>query len=163
MPQLVTTLCFVHRGDEILLGYKKRGFGKGTWNGFGGKVEVGESIADAAMRELFEESCVRAKELQKRAILTFAFQDGTPSIEMHVFEVREFSGEPKETDEMRPVWYHTSRLPYEKMWVDDVHWVPLYLEGRCLRGHFHLQDQYTITHHEICEASPEELLHSYAG
>ena len=39
----------------MLLGMKKRGFGTGKWNGFGGKVEVGETVADAAQRELEEE------------------------------------------------------------------------------------------------------------
>jgi 8-oxo-dGTP diphosphatase/2-hydroxy-dATP diphosphatase len=34
---------------------KKRGFGKGKWNGFGGKVEEGECIEDSAIRELEEE------------------------------------------------------------------------------------------------------------
>jgi len=28
----------------MLLGLKKRGFGKDKWNGFGGKVEANESI-----------------------------------------------------------------------------------------------------------------------
>ena len=34
---------------------KKRGFGEGKWNGFGGKVEVGETIVEAAAREVKEE------------------------------------------------------------------------------------------------------------
>jgi len=46
----VLTLAFVRRHGEILLGYKKRGFGVGKWNGFGGKVETGETIEDAAKR-----------------------------------------------------------------------------------------------------------------
>ena len=35
---------------QILLGLKKRGFGEGKWNGFGGKVQPGESIAQGAIR-----------------------------------------------------------------------------------------------------------------
>lgn len=38
------------KDDQVLLGYKKRGFGVGTWNGFGGKVEEGESIRNGALR-----------------------------------------------------------------------------------------------------------------
>ncbi len=42
---------------RILLGMKKRGFGEGKWNGFGGKVNLidgryQETIEEAAMREL---------------------------------------------------------------------------------------------------------------
>ncbi len=39
MPQ--TTLCFLLKGDEILLALKKRRFGTGKWNGVGGKIEIG--------------------------------------------------------------------------------------------------------------------------
>lgn len=35
---------------RTLLGYKKRGFGKFKWNGFGGKCEVDEKIIDCAKR-----------------------------------------------------------------------------------------------------------------
>ena len=34
-----------------MLGLKKRGFGVGKYNGFGGKVGLNESIIDAAIRE----------------------------------------------------------------------------------------------------------------
>ena len=40
----------MQRPSEILLGYKKRGFGARKWNGFGGKVEIGETIEEAAKR-----------------------------------------------------------------------------------------------------------------
>jgi hypothetical protein len=32
------TLCMVHQDNKLLLGMKKRGFGEGRWNGFGGKL-----------------------------------------------------------------------------------------------------------------------------
>ena len=44
------TLAFIKDSSKILLGYKKRGFGIGRWNGFGGKVQPGESIENAAKR-----------------------------------------------------------------------------------------------------------------
>lgn len=46
----VLTLVFVLRPGEVLLGYKKRGFAQGWWNGFGGKVEAGETIEEGAKR-----------------------------------------------------------------------------------------------------------------
>ena len=52
----IVTLVFVHDNQKVLLGYKKRGFGAGRWNGFGGKVETGETLEQAARRELKEES-----------------------------------------------------------------------------------------------------------
>ena len=46
----VLTLAFVRDESQILLGLKKRGFGMGRWNGFGGKVELWETIAAGARR-----------------------------------------------------------------------------------------------------------------
>ncbi|CAM9398354.1 unnamed protein product, partial [Phaeothamnion confervicola] len=56
---------------EVLLGLKKRGFGINLWNGFGGKVEVGETIEEGARRELLEESSVTAETMAYRGHLTF--------------------------------------------------------------------------------------------
>lgn len=44
------TLVLVVQPGRVLLGMKKRGFGAGKWNGFGGKVEHGETIEQAARR-----------------------------------------------------------------------------------------------------------------
>ncbi len=47
-------MCFLVRGnlpEEILLGVKRVGFGAGKITGFGGKVEDGETVAMAAIRE----------------------------------------------------------------------------------------------------------------
>lgn len=44
------TLVLVVQPPRVLLGMKKRGFGAGLWNGFGGKVQPGESIEEAARR-----------------------------------------------------------------------------------------------------------------
>ena len=41
---LQTTLCFLIRGDEVLLGMKKRSFGAGKWNGIGGRFSKGEDV-----------------------------------------------------------------------------------------------------------------------
>lgn len=50
-----TTVVFPIQGDTILLGMKKRGFGANWWNGFGGKLESGESYEASAVRETNEE------------------------------------------------------------------------------------------------------------
>ena len=44
------TLAFVRETHRILLGYKKRGFGCGRWNGFGGKVHADETEHQGAVR-----------------------------------------------------------------------------------------------------------------
>ena len=55
-----TCLCLIRRttagGPEVLLGLKKTGFGQGRWVGLGGHIEDGEKPAEAAAREVAEES-----------------------------------------------------------------------------------------------------------
>ena len=55
MSKKILTLVFLREDGRVLLGMKKRGFGAGKWNGFGGKVETGETITEAAVREVKEE------------------------------------------------------------------------------------------------------------
>ena len=49
-PNKLLTLLFVLKPGQVLLGLKKRGFGEGRWNGFGGKVQPDEAIEEAAIR-----------------------------------------------------------------------------------------------------------------
>ena len=134
MKQL--TLSIICQDSEILLGMKKRGFGAGRWNGFGGKVESGETIAEAAARELFEESNLVAGDLLEIGILIFKFADATPDLEVHVFRVDKFTGEPQESEEMRPQWFKIADIPYEQMWADDILWLPLLIAGQKFKGEF---------------------------
>ncbi|MEK7173911.1 MAG: 8-oxo-dGTP diphosphatase [Patescibacteria group bacterium] len=144
------TLCVVYDNDRILLGMKKRGFGMGRWNGFGGKVEEGEIIQEAAARELLEEACIQPHLLQKRGVLYFIFAEGSiPPLEVHVFSANTFIGNPTESDEMRPEWFLHKDIPYHEMWPDDQHWLPLVLAGKNIEGTFHFKDAATLISHEI--------------
>jgi mutator protein MutT len=125
-------------GERILLAMKKRGFGVGKWNGLGGKVQVGETIRQAAIRELEEEACVSTKEenLEHVATIDFHFEDPSWDQQMRVFIVHEWIGEPQETDEMAPQWHPIKDIPYESMWIDDRYWLPRILAGEKLKGAF---------------------------
>jgi 8-oxo-dGTP diphosphatase/2-hydroxy-dATP diphosphatase len=147
----VLTLCLVRDGSRLLLGMKKRGFGAGRWNGFGGKVEPGEAIEDAACRELEEECGVRAGRIDKRGVLDFIFRGDPTALEVHVFKAEELSGEPKESEEMRPQWFDLDKIPYEVMWPDDEHWLPLFLEGKKFRGSFVFDGQNVIIAKSLLE------------
>ena len=151
------TLCFISRGNSVLLEMKKRGFGVGRWNGIGGKVEGGESIEAAAQRELHEEIGVVSDELERRAILTFEFEGDPVVLEVHVFLVNGFRGEPTETDEMAPAWFERSEIPFDSMWPDDCLWLPALLAGECLRGDFLFRGMDVIVAHDLRTVTPEEL------
>ncbi len=150
MPQTLT-LCIVHKGAQVLLGMKKRGFGQGNWNGFGGKLHEGESIEDAARREVREEAGILVKDLEKVGILTFAWEKNPDLLEVHVFRVEDFEGEPTEGEEMRPKWFTEDALPYKEMWPDDVYWLPLLLAGKKFRGAFLFGEANQILSQELQE------------
>lgn len=131
----VLTLCVVYQGGNILLGMKKRGFGQGWWNGFGGKLHEGETVEAAAIRECQEEAGIIPITFSRRAMLTFYYPDELIH-EVHVFLVDSFSGTPQETEEMKPQWFARADIPYDKMWADDPYWLSRVLDGECLQGEF---------------------------
>jgi len=132
------TLSFIIKGNEILLAMKKRGFGAGLWNGYGGKLKDGESIYDAAKREVKEEIDIDVKSMKKVGVLDFYFEGDKPdwNQQVHVFLIQEYNGEPKESEEMLPKWFKINEIPYDKMWEDDKFWLPKVIEGHSVYGRF---------------------------
>lgn len=130
------TLCIIHEHPKVLLGMKKRGFGAGRWNGFGGKLAEGETVEMAAMRELKEESGIKALEMKKVGILEFEFENDPKILETHVFLITKFTGSPVETEEMKPQWFDANKIPFSEMWSDDIFWFPLLLAGKKFKGKF---------------------------
>lgn len=149
MPRKLLTLCLVVRDGEVLLGMKKRGFGAGRWNGFGGKVEAGETVEDAARRELREEAGITVPSLEAAGELLFTFEGDPVALEVHVFRATSFEGVPEETEEMRPRWFAFRAIPFDEMWPDDRHWFPLFLAGRRFSGAFAFRGQDVIVSHEL--------------
>lgn len=139
---------------------KKRGGGEGKWNGSGGKVGDkvnGESIKQAAVREVREELSVDIEDLVKVAIVEFEWpNEGTFAFDgiyvCHVFLCDKWKGEPAETEEMRPKWFEIRDIPYSSMWVTDKHWLPKVLEGENIKARFVFKDDETIEEFEVEKA-----------
>src|SRR5258706_10439473 len=91
-PTEYANLCFVMRGGQILLIRKKRGLGAGKINGPGGRLEPGETPADAALRETQEEVGVVPLAIRERGELRFQFLDGY-KLQCHVFSADGCEGE----------------------------------------------------------------------
>ncbi len=134
-PRKVVTLVMVHEGGRVLLAKKKAGFGGGWWNGFGGKVQPGESVEVAARRELMEEAGIDVRTLEKAGMLYFDIEGDEQLHEGHIFRGSGVIGEPIETEEMEKAeWFAEDRVPYTEMWQGDDAWMPLFLEGKTFEG-----------------------------
>lgn len=51
LVEKLLSLVLLRKNGSVLLGWKKRGFGAGKWNGFGGKLEEGETMLECAKRQ----------------------------------------------------------------------------------------------------------------
>ena len=132
-PVDVATLLFVRRGGEVLLIRKKRGLGAGKVNGPGGRLDPGETPAQAAVREVQEELHVTPLAPRHQGTHRFQFVDGY-SLHVHVFVSDAHRGEATETPEAVPLWTPMDEIPYDEMWADDVLWLPEVLAGRNVEG-----------------------------
>ena len=142
LPQVC--VCYLTRRSpegtrQVLLGRKKKGLGVGNIVGLGGKLEPGESALDAAVREVLEESglVVTASALVPLGVLTYLFPHREAwSQESSVFVCDEWTGTPRESDELNPEWFDVAGLPVDQMWDDARHWLPGVLAGTPVRATF---------------------------
>lgn len=145
-PRERATLCFIEHEGRMLLIRKKRGLGGGKINGPGGRLEPGETIFQGAVRETQEEVGLTPLRLEKRGELHFQFLDGY-SLFCTVFSAYGFEGKLIETDEADPFWVDLDAIPYDGMWEDDIHWLPLVIAKTNFRGYFEFDDERLLNHH----------------
>lgn len=146
------TLLFLQRDGELLLAMKKRGFGMGKWNGVGGKLEPGETVEQALIRETEEEIGVTPTNFWPVAELDFV-QDAETDDPWHMYVYAylcdEWQGEPSESEEMAPKWYGLDAIPYGEMWQDDEYWLPQVLAGQNVIGRFTFDHEDKLLTHAV--------------
>ena len=139
-PLKQRSLLFLVKDNNVLLGMKKSGFGQGKWVGIGGKVEIDETIEEAAVREATEEIGVIPPNIRRVATLTFYFPHVKKpdhwNQKVCVFIATKWDGEIKESAEIYPKWFHFNEIPFHAMWADAIHWLPILLKGTTLTGSF---------------------------
>ncbi|WP_159619058.1 8-oxo-dGTP diphosphatase [Arthrobacter zhaoguopingii] len=124
-------LCFLFRSAagrrEVLLGLKHQGFGTGRIVALGGKLEPGETPAQAAVREVAEESGLLVEEADLGFLgeVTWDFP-ANPAWNMRawIFTADRFTGDAGLSDEITPEWFPVTAPPWDGMWEDAAHWLP---------------------------------------
>lgn len=84
MDKLKYTICFIKRGDEILLLNREKPSWMGSWNGVGGKFQEGETPRDCILREVYEETSIKLNDVQFKGVVTWNV-DGSRNGGMYLF------------------------------------------------------------------------------
>ena len=103
----LTVLCLIHKGDSYLLQDRI----KKDWKGYalpGGHIEPGESIVDAVIREMKEETGLTIKSPRLCGVKQFPIEGGRYIVLL--FETEEFEGELADSDEGKMHWVKVSDL-----------------------------------------------------
>ena len=119
------SLSILIKDWKILLWEKKTGFAKGVLNWVWGKQEQGETMEECMIREAREEIGIEVSNPEKVAVLHFYFTKKPEyNIEVHVFLTPDYTWNINESKEIKPFWFDLNKIPYDKMWKDDIIWLP---------------------------------------
>ena len=145
------TICHILNDDRILLKKATRGISKGKWNSPGGKIDENENPEQNAIREVYEETGLKIKNLFYHGEINF-FLRGKNEIAFqgHLFSTNDFTGEIRSTDEGELKWFKVNEIPFEEMWPDDIYWMNLMLSKKKFDADFYFnEDNKEIIKHEI--------------
>ena len=133
---------FVVNGPLVLLGQRVQvsdGLGQNLLAGYGGKVGDSpktwdETRAEAMVRELLEETRtvhVLIEDVIHMGRVRFLYPHKPHAqLDVSVYLIERYTGEPEETESMVPRWYNKTCLPVDLMFRDNQFWVPQVLAGR---------------------------------
>lgn len=111
----LTVLCLIEDGDRILLQNRV----KNDWHSYalpGGHVEPGESVVDAVIREMKEETGLTVLSPRLVGVKQFPIESGRYLV--FLFKATRWTGELQSSEEGHMEWIEYSRLP-ELQTVDD--------------------------------------------
>lgn len=139
------TICEIIKDKKILLQYKAPGrFGEGKWNGPGGKLKPNETPIEGVIREIKEETGLTILDPTEMGCIDFYFgEKPEPNWVVYIFRVTDFTGELQPNDEGELRWWKIDEIPYDQMWQDDIHWLPLLIDGKKFSGAFWFNEEGT--------------------
>ena len=97
------TLCFLTRGETVLMLQRNAPPNQGLWNGVGGRIEPGETPLASCLREVAEETGFRLPAARFAGILTWEGFE-IPAGGLYLFTAPAPAGEAVECAEGRLEW-----------------------------------------------------------
>lgn len=147
-----STLIYLENSkNEILMLHrvKKKGdIHKGKYNGLGGKLELGETPSECALREVREESGLTVQELNfKGQILFPKFDKSGNDWFVFLYHSTNFTGELIENSaEGRLEWIAKSALKKLPLWEGDKIFLDYVFSPRVFDGYFVYEDGKLVDH-----------------
>ncbi len=117
-----TTLCYILRGDEVLMLHrvkKKNDLNQDKWIGIGGKFEGDETPDECLLREAKEETGLTLTNWQCRGVITFLTDGPWENEFMYLFTADGFEGELTDCNEGELKWVSREFLDSLPKWAGD--------------------------------------------
>jgi 8-oxo-dGTP diphosphatase len=148
----LATLCYVRKDHQTLMIHRikrENDIHQGKWNGLGGKMEPGETPEECAMREIFEESGLQARNPQLKGFLTFPAFAHDEDWYAFVFVVTDFEGQLIESQEGVLAWIDDDEVPHLSLWEGDQIFLPWLDQPGFFSGKFVYQNGRFIDYNAV--------------
>lgn len=125
-----TTLCYIEQNDSYLMllrNKKKIDMNKGKWIGVGGKLEIGETIEECLLREVYEETGLTLKNYNYRGKILFISDEWDSEI-MHLYTADDFEGSLTECLEGELRWIPKDKIMDLNLWEGDRAFMKMLME-----------------------------------
>ncbi|MBO0991952.1 NUDIX hydrolase [Bacillus sp. SD088] len=122
------TLCFIRKGDNLLMLNRRKSPNMGLWNGVGGKIEKNENPTEGILREAWEETGISLSKVIHAGNVTWESDKGNSGMYLFLadFPATEEIQTPLSTDEGILEWKEIDWIlhPNNRGVVDNI---PIYL------------------------------------
>jgi len=139
---------------------KDQDYHRGKYNGIGGKMESGESPETCAIREILEETGLKAKKLWYRGHLSFPNFDGQNDWLCFIYECHHFEGDLIDCNEGTLHWVEDENLLELPLWEGDCHFLDvIYHSNDIFSGCFTYEDKRLVSyilHRDSRESQTEQ-------
>lgn len=122
----LATLCYIKKDGKTLMLHrvkKENDTHEWKWNGVWWKFEPGETPEECAIREIEEETGLKAENPVLRGILTFPDFAKWEDWYVFVFDIYDFTGELIESNEWNLEWIADEKILSLNLWEWDKHFM----------------------------------------